>query len=108
MLKRAVEQRPDDGFIIDSLGWAYYRLGRWAEAVETLETAISFSPYDPTVNEHMGDAYWKVGREREARFLWSHALKLKPEAERVPILQAKLAGGLAAGEALERQAAAGR
>ncbi|MBL9010316.1 MAG: tetratricopeptide repeat protein [Alphaproteobacteria bacterium] len=108
MLQRAVEQRPDDGYIIDSLGWAYFRLGRYAEAVETLELAIAFSPYDPTLNEHLGDAYWKVGREREARFQWGHALKLKPEAPRLPILEAKLAGGFAAGEALERQAAAGR
>ncbi|BCW90166.1 Beta-barrel assembly-enhancing protease [Alphaproteobacteria bacterium SO-S41] len=105
MLQRAVEQRPDDGFIIDSLGWAYYRLGQYAKAVETLELAINFSPYEPTVNEHLGDAYWKTGRQREAQFLWNHALTLKPDKVREPIIRAKIAGGLPAGEALERQAA---
>ena len=105
MLHRAVAQRPDDGFVIDSLGWAYYRLGRYREAVDTLEQAIMFSPYEATINEHMGDAYWKVGRRREAGFLWGHALRLKPEADRVPVLEAKLTGGLDAGDALERREA---
>lgn len=105
MLQRAVDQRPDDGYVIDSLGWAYYRLGQYDKAVEVLETAIQFSPYEPTLNEHLGDAYWQVGRKREAQFLWTHALKLKPEEERIPILQAKLKSGLEAGEALERRSA---
>lgn len=105
MLQRAVDQRPDDGYIIDSLGWAYYRLGHYDKAVEVLENAIQFSPYEPTLNEHLGDAYWRTGRKREAQFLWNHALKLKPEAERIPILQAKLKGGLEAGEALEKRQA---
>lgn len=105
MLQRAVDQRPDDGFVIDSLGWAYYRIGQYDKAVEVLETAIQFSPYEPTLNEHLGDAYWKTGRKREAQFLWRHALKLKPEEERIPILQAKMKGGLEAGEALEARQA---
>ena len=106
MLQRAVDQRPDDGYVIDSLGWAYYRLGQYDKAVEILELALQFSPYEATLNEHLGDAYWQVGRKREAQFLWTHALKLKPEEDRIPILQAKLKGGLAAGEALERRSAA--
>jgi len=105
MLKRAVDLRPDDGYIIDSLGWAYYRLGQYDKAVEVLETAIQFSPYEPTLNEHLGDAYWKIGRQREAQFLWRHAIKLKPEEDRIPILQAKMKSGLEAGEALEARQA---
>ena len=105
MLQRAVDQRPDDGYIIDSLGWAYYRLGQYERAVQVLEQAIQFSPHEPAVYEHLGDAYWKTGRIREAQFLWGHALKLKPEPSRVPILQAKLHDGLEAGEALERRQA---
>ncbi len=105
MLQRAVDQRPDDGYIIDSLGWAHFRLGHYDKAVEVLETAIQFSPYESTINEHLGDAYWMTGRKREAQFLWNHALKLKPEAERIPILQAKLKGGFEAGDALERRQA---
>jgi tetratricopeptide (TPR) repeat protein len=105
MLQRAVDQRPDDGYIIDSLGWAYYRLGRYDKALEVLEQAIQYSPYEPTLNEHLGDVYWRVGRQREARFQWSHALTLKPEANRIPILQVKLREGLEAGEAMERRQA---
>ena len=62
MIRRAVEQRPDDGYIVDSLGWAYYRLGNYDEAVKHLERAVELKPEDPTINDHLGDAYWKVGR----------------------------------------------
>src|SRR5262249_51691361 len=65
MIKRAVEQRADDGYIVDSLGWAYYRLGNMEEAVRQLERAVELKPEDPTINDHLGDAYWKVGRVLE-------------------------------------------
>src|SRR5690606_21385957 len=57
LIKKAVEQRPSDGYIVDSLGWAYYRLGRYDEAVEELERAVSLKPGDPILNDHLGDAY---------------------------------------------------
>src|SRR5215475_13955888 len=60
MIKRAVEQRPDDGYIVDSLGWAYYRIGNYDEAVKNLERAIDLKPEDPTINDHLGDAYWHI------------------------------------------------
>ena len=66
MLHRAVELRPDDGFIVDSLGWAYFRLGEYDKAVTYLERAVELEPGDPVINDHLGDAYWRVGREREA------------------------------------------
>src|SRR4029434_4342914 len=94
MIKRAVEQRDDDGYIVDSLGWAYYRLGNMEEAVKQLERAIELKPEDPTINDHLGDAYWRVGRELEARFQWSHARDLKPEAEDLPKIEAKIENGL--------------
>jgi tetratricopeptide (TPR) repeat protein len=94
MIKKAVELRPKDGYIIDSLGWAYYRLGRYEEAVKELERAIELRPEDPTINDHLGDAYWKVGRELEARFQWSHARDLKPEPEELVKIEAKLTEGL--------------
>jgi tetratricopeptide (TPR) repeat protein len=81
MIKRSVEQRADDGYIVDSLGWAYYRLGNMEEAVKQLERAVELKPGDPTINDHLGDAYWRVGRVLEARFQWSHARDLKPEPE---------------------------
>lgn len=105
MLHKAVDQRPDDGFVIDSLGWAYYHLGDYKQAVEILEQAVAFAPAEADISEHLGDAYWKVGRRREAQFLWQHALRLNPDKRRIPIIQAKLRDGLEAGEALERQAA---
>lgn len=94
MIERAVEQRPNDGFILDSLGWAYYRLGKYADSVEILEQAVLMQPGEATINDHLGDAYWRVGREREARFQWSHALTFEPEAGEVPVIRAKLDHGL--------------
>jgi len=94
MIRRAVEQRPDDGYIVDSLGWAYYRLGNHDEAVKQLERAVELKPDDPTINDHLGDAYWKTGRTLEARFQWSHAHDLKPEPEDLAKIKQKLATGL--------------
>jgi len=94
MIKRAVEQRPDDGYIVDSLGWAYYRLGNYDDAVKNLERAVDLKPEDPTINDHLGDAYWHVGRKLEAKFQWSHARDLKPEPEDLPKILAKIENGL--------------
>ncbi len=94
MIRRAVEQRPDDGYIVDSLGWAYYRIGNYDEAVKNLERAIELKPEDPTINDHLGDAYWRVGRTLEARFQWAHARDLKAEPEELPKIEAKLKDGL--------------
>ena len=94
MIRRAVEQRPDDGYIVDSLGWAHYRLGNYDEAVKSLERAVELKPDDPTINDHLGDAYWKTGRALEARFQWSHARDLKPEPEDLDKIKKKLEVGL--------------
>ena len=94
MIKRAVQQRPDDGYIVDSLGWAYFRVGNYEEAVKQLERAIELKPEDPTINDHLGDAYWRIGRVLEARFQWAHARDLKPDPEDLPKIEAKLKNGL--------------
>src|SRR5579871_4328298 len=94
MIKRAVDQRPDDGYIVDSLGWAYYRIGNYEEAVKNLERAIDLKPEDPTINDHLGDAYWRVGRTLEAKFQWAHARDLKPEPEDLPKIEAKIENGM--------------
>ena len=94
MIKRAVQQRPDDGYIVDSLGWAYYRVGNYEEAAKQLERAIELKPEDPTINDHLGDAYWRVGRTLEAHFQWAHARDLKPDPEDLPKIEAKLKDGL--------------
>lgn len=105
MIRKAVQQRPDDGYIVDSLGWAYYRIGNYDEAVKQLERAIELKPEDPTINDHLGDAYWRVGRELEARFQWAHARDLKPEPEELPKIEEKLKNGLAPESANQAKAA---
>ncbi len=106
MIKKAVQQRPDDGYIVDSLGWAYYRLGNYTEAVKQLERAIELKPEDPTINDHLGDAYWRVGRTLEARFQWAHARAFKPEPDELAKIEAKLKNGLT--EETSSQAKAGK
>jgi tetratricopeptide (TPR) repeat protein len=94
MIKRSVEQRPDDGYIVDSLGWAYYRLGNYEEAVKHLERAVELKPVDPTINDHLGDVYWRIDRMLEAKFQWSHARDLKPEPDELKRIDEKLKVGL--------------
>ncbi|MEO0980258.1 MAG: tetratricopeptide repeat protein, partial [Pseudomonadota bacterium] len=94
MIKTAVELRPTDGYIVDSLGWVYYRLGRYEDAVRELERAIELRPADPVINDHLGDAYWMVGRRNEARFQWNHARDLGPTEKDLPKILEKIANGL--------------
>jgi tetratricopeptide (TPR) repeat protein len=94
LIEKAVRQKPDDGYIVDSLGWAYFRLGNFKEATKHLERAVELRPEDPVLNDHLGDAYWRVGREREARFQWEQALTLKPEPEDAERIKKKLQKGL--------------
>ena len=95
MIEKAVAARPDDGYIVDSLGWAHYRLGNYREAVRHLERAVELKPEDPVLNDHLGDAFWRIGREREARFQWEQSLTLKPEPEDEEKIKQKLQNGLA-------------
>ncbi|WP_241691174.1 tetratricopeptide repeat protein [Roseovarius sp. A46] len=76
MIERAVAERPDSGYIVDSLGWVLYRLGRYDEAIGHMERAAELMPTDPVVNDHLGDVLWAVGRKTEARFQWRRALSL--------------------------------
>lgn len=94
MIRRAVEQRPDDGYIVDSLGWANFRIGNYEEAVKDLDRAVELKPDDSTINDHLGDAYWRVGRVLEAHFQWSHAKDLNPDPEELPKIKEKLKAGL--------------
>jgi len=94
MIKKAVELRPNDGYIVDSLGWAYFKLGRYDDAVRQLERAVELRATDPIINDHLGDAYWMVGRKLEAQFQWSHARDLEPTPENLELIKKKLAEGL--------------
>jgi Flp pilus assembly protein TadD len=94
MIRKAVNLRPNDGYIIDSLGWVLYRTGKFIEAVPKLEKAVQLRPNDPTINDHLGDAYWSVDRRIEARFQWRRALSMDPEPELVSEIESKLKQGL--------------
>ncbi|RVC04686.1 tetratricopeptide repeat protein, partial [Mesorhizobium sp. M7A.F.Ca.CA.002.15.2.1] len=94
MIQKAVDLRPSDGYIVDSLGWAYFRLGRFDDAVREMERAVSLKPEDPVLNDHLGDAYWRVGRKLEATFQWNQARDLKPDPDVLANLQQKLMKGL--------------
>ena len=98
MLEKAHALKPTDGYIADSVGWAYFKLGRYADAARTLESAVELIPGDPTINDHLGDAYWRVGRKLEARFQWSHALTFGPEDDEKALIEKKLQDGLATGD----------
>ena len=96
MIKKAVDLKPNDGYIVDSLGWAYYRLGQYEKAVEHLERAVELreTSADPVINDHLGDAYWMVGRKLEAMFQWSHARDLNPTPANLELIKRKLVEGL--------------
>ena len=94
MVKRAVAANPQSGQVVDSLGWAYYRLGDYRNAVEQLEKAVLLEPAEPEINNHLGDAYWRVGRRIEAEFQWKRVLSLDPPAKIRADAEAKLKGGL--------------
>lgn len=94
MIQKAVAASPNDGYIIDSLGWAYYRLGRFNDAVAELEQAVNLRPTDPEINDHLGDAYWRDGRKLEARFQWNIASAVDKDGDVKKRVAPKLAGGL--------------
>jgi len=94
MIQKAVNASPNDGYIIDSLGWAYFRLGRFEEAVQQLELAVQLRSTDPEINDHLGDAYWRAGRQLEAKFQWNIAASVDKEGAVKARVAKKLAGGL--------------
>jgi len=94
MVEKAVAANPRSGAMVDSLGWAHYRLGDYKKAVDTLEQAVELEAGDPEINNHLGDAYWMVGRKDEAVFQWRRVLTLKPDDKIKADAEKKLASGL--------------
>jgi Flp pilus assembly protein TadD len=105
LIKRAVAADPDKGYIIDSLAWALFRLGRYEEALEPMERASLLVPVDPIVTDHLGDVYWMVGRKLEARFQWRRALSFEPTEKDAVRIRRKLEVGLDV--VMQEEAAAG-
>ena len=106
MIEKAVEAQPQDGYIVDSLGWAFYKLGRIEEAVATLEQAVMLRPNDAEINDHLGDAYWRAGRRLEARFQWNVAASVDEVGNVRERVAPKLASGLPEDGGTEDAAAA--
>ena len=96
MIQQAVRAEPEAGYIIDSLAWAYFRLGRYEEALAPMEKASVLEPVDAVVTDHLGDVYWMVGRKREAEFQWHRALSFGPEEKDAVRIRRKLDLGLEA------------
>ncbi len=96
MIQKAVDRQPNNGAILDSLAWAYFRLGRYDEALAPQEAASLLEPVDPVVTDHLGDIYWMVGRRREAEYQWHRALSFAPEEKDALRIRAKLEKGLEA------------
>ena len=94
MIENAVSQKPESGYIVDSLAWCLFRLGRYNEAVVPMERAIELEPTDPIVNDHLGDVLWMVGRKREAKFQWNKALLFGPTLENSQKIKYKLENGI--------------
>lgn len=105
MIVKAVELRPSDGYIADSLGWVYYKVGKYEHAVKELDRAVELLPADPIINDHLGDAFWRVGRHREAKFQWQRVLGLNPKPELEVQIKNKLKAGLK--DAIQAKAAGG-
>jgi tetratricopeptide (TPR) repeat protein len=100
MVAAAVQARPDDGQIIDSMGWALFKINDYDSASKFLERAAELMPYDAVVNDHLGDSYWKQGRLNEAKFQWNRVLKYNNSEEIIEKkIRAKLKNGLS--DALE-------
>lgn len=96
MIRKAVDLEPESGAIIDSLGWAHYKLGEYEQAKTHLEKAVVLSPASATIVDHLGDAYWKLGRFREAGYQWQRALDFDPTEDEEVMIKRKLEGGLEA------------
>ena len=95
MLERANKLKSNDPYIIDSLGWALFKLKRYKESKNYLQLALRLMPADPIVNDHYGDVLWKNGNEIQARYYWKYVLNLeKAEKDLKEKVQKKLIKGL--------------
>jgi tetratricopeptide (TPR) repeat protein len=83
MLKRATKLRKNDGYIIDSLGWAYYANKNYVDAEKFLQRAVELMPLDPIINDHYADALWMLSKSIQARYFWKYVLSLDNAEERL-------------------------
>jgi Tfp pilus assembly protein PilF len=79
MIKKALHLKPGDGYITDSLGWVYYKMGKYRKAIKVLEKAVEIVPQDPIIAEHLGDAYLANSSKLKAVNMYEKALQLDPK-----------------------------
>jgi tetratricopeptide (TPR) repeat protein len=77
LVRKALDQDPENGYILDSMGWVYYKKEMFEKALAYLEKAARLVPDDPIILEHLGDVYVKVGRPGKALDAYKRALELK-------------------------------
>lgn len=94
MIEKAVSLQPESGYIVDSLAWGLFKLGKYETAIPHMEKAAELMPVDPIVTDHLGDLYWAVGRQLEAKFQWRRALSFDPELKDATRIREKLRIGL--------------
>ena len=94
LIEKAMSLKPNDPYIIDSMAWYYFKVGRFEEALSLLDYAIDMMPYDPTINDHYADALWKIGHKLQARYHWERAIELDTEGELKDQIKEKLLIGI--------------
>jgi len=90
LVRRALQLQPKSGAVIDSLGWGYYKLGQYDEALGFIEEAVQLDPSDAEVNDHLGDVYKAMGRNAEAGYEWSRVLSLKATSRELASVRQKI------------------
>ncbi|MEQ9315826.1 MAG: tetratricopeptide repeat protein [Henriciella sp.] len=93
LIRKALALRPQSGAITDSLGWAYYKTGRFEVSIIYLERAAELEPGLAEINDHLGDAYWMAGRKREARYQWQRAISQSDDEREKDEFQRKILTG---------------
>ena len=94
MIETAIERDPKSGYIVDSLAWGLYKLGRYEEALGPMKKAFELLPFDPIINDHLGDILWENGKKRSAKLYWKRSLSFKPDKEEINKIKKKIENGL--------------
>ena len=94
LIEKAMSLKPNDPYIIDSMAWYYFKVGRYEEALSLLDYVIDMMPYDATINDHYADTLWKIGHKLQARYHWERAIELDTEGELKDQIKEKLLIGI--------------
>jgi len=93
LVKLALQYKPEDGYITDSLGWIYFKKGKLDQALLLLQKAVTLIPEDPTILEHLGDVYMKLDKREKALEYYKDSLKHRKNDNEIIKNKIKGAGG---------------